>query len=90
MSNFLEEVVERTRADVAARREVVPLEALQERLEPPPRGRPFSEALIQEGISLIAEMKRSMRESPQLNILGGVSQTPVQEDWTGGHRRGPR
>ncbi len=59
MSNFLEEVVERTRADVAARREVVPLEALQERLEPPPRGRPFSEALIQEGISLIAEMKRS-------------------------------
>ena len=59
MSNFLEEVVERTRADVAARREVVPLEALQERLEPPPRGRPFSEALIQEGISLIAEMKRA-------------------------------
>jgi len=59
VSNFLEEVVERTRADVAARREVVPLEALQERLEPPPRGRPFSEALIQEGISLIAEMKRA-------------------------------
>lgn len=59
MSHFLEEVVERTRADVAARREVVPLEALQERLEPPPRGRPFSEALIQEGISLIAEMKRA-------------------------------
>jgi indole-3-glycerol phosphate synthase len=59
VSNFLEEVVERTRAEVAARREVVPLEALQERLEPPPRGRPFSEALIQEGISLIAEMKRA-------------------------------
>lgn len=59
MSSFLEEVVERTRADVAARRELVPLEALQERLEPPPRGRPFSEALVQEGISLIAEMKRA-------------------------------
>ncbi len=35
-----------------------------------------------------AEMKRSMRESPQLNILGGLSQTPVQEDWVDGHRRG--
>lgn len=59
MSTFLDEVVQRTRADVDARRQQVPLEALQERLEPAPRGRPFSEALVQEGISLIAEMKRS-------------------------------
>ena len=35
-----------------------------------------------------AEMKRSMREVPQLNILGGVSAQPAQEDWQGGHRRG--
>jgi 2-hydroxychromene-2-carboxylate isomerase len=35
-----------------------------------------------------AEMKRSLRERPQLNILGGVSAAPVQEDWQGGHRRG--
>jgi 2-hydroxychromene-2-carboxylate isomerase len=35
-----------------------------------------------------AELKRSMRERPQLNILGGVSDAPVQEDWEGGHRRG--
>ena len=35
-----------------------------------------------------AEMKRSMRERPQLNLLGGVSDAPVQEDWQGGHRRG--
>ncbi len=35
-----------------------------------------------------AEMKRSLRERPQLNILGGVSATPEQEDWQGGHRRG--
>lgn len=34
-----------------------------------------------------AEMKRSLRERPQLNILGGVSAAPVQEDWQGGHRR---
>lgn len=38
-----------------------------------------------------AEMKRSLREVPQLNVLGGVSDPaakPVEEDWTGGHRRG--
>ncbi|MEM9566130.1 MAG: hypothetical protein AAGA93_26150 [Actinomycetota bacterium] len=35
-----------------------------------------------------AEMKRSLREVPQLNVLGGVSAAPTQEDWQGGHRRG--
>lgn len=35
-----------------------------------------------------AEMKRSLRERPQLNVLGGVSDAPVHEDWQGGHRRG--
>ena len=35
-----------------------------------------------------AEMKRSMREVPQLNVLGGLSDAPQQEDWQGGHRRG--
>jgi 2-hydroxychromene-2-carboxylate isomerase len=35
-----------------------------------------------------AEMKRSLREVPQLNILGGVSDKPQSEDWTGGHRAG--
>ncbi len=35
-----------------------------------------------------AEMKRSLREVPQLNILGGTAPTPKSEDWTGGHRAG--
>ncbi|MGF1596314.1 MAG: hypothetical protein ACFCVK_05190 [Acidimicrobiales bacterium] len=35
-----------------------------------------------------AEMKRSMREVPQLTILGGTSDRPASEDWTGGHRAG--
>lgn len=35
-----------------------------------------------------AEMKRSMREVPQLNLLGGETAEPEQEDWTGGHRAG--
>ncbi len=35
-----------------------------------------------------AELKRSMREVPQLAILGELSDAPQQEDWQGGHRRG--
>ena len=35
-----------------------------------------------------AELKRSLREKPQLAILGAVDASPAQEDWTGGHRRG--
>ncbi len=35
-----------------------------------------------------AEMKRSLREPPQLTILRGTSDTPKMEDWKGGHRAG--
>ena len=59
MPTFLDQVIERTRADVDARAKVVPVEALEERIEAPGRSRPFSEALVAEGISLIAEMKRA-------------------------------
>ena len=37
-----------------------------------------------------AEMKRSLREVPQLTVLGAVEANPAQEDWTGGHRCGHR
>lgn len=33
-----------------------------------------------------AELKRSLREPPQLRILGNLGETPQQEDWRGGHR----
>ncbi len=59
MPTFLEQVVERTRADVDLRASEIPIEALEERIEAPGRSRPFSEALVGEGISLIAEMKRA-------------------------------
>ena len=52
MSTFLDQVVERTRADVEARSSDVPLAELQQALEPAPRNRPFSEALVAEGIAL--------------------------------------
>ncbi len=35
-----------------------------------------------------AEMKRSLREVPQLRITGGATDAPRQEDWKGGHRAG--
>ena len=35
-----------------------------------------------------AELKRSLRERPQLPLLGGVTEAPEMEDWQGGHRRG--
>jgi indole-3-glycerol phosphate synthase len=59
MPTFLETVVERTQAGLAARKRAVPAAELKSRLGPSRRGRPFSEALIAEGISLIAEMKRA-------------------------------
>ena len=59
MATFLETVVERTRAELETRRQRVPAAELESRLGPARRGRPFSEALIAEGISLIAEMKRA-------------------------------
>lgn len=59
MGSFLETVIERTRRDVAERKRGMPSDALRTSLGPPPRSRPFSEALIGEGISLVAEMKRS-------------------------------
>lgn len=35
-----------------------------------------------------AEMKRSLREVPQLAVLGGASDSPAEEDWKRGYRAG--
>ncbi|MFN8110022.1 MAG: indole-3-glycerol phosphate synthase TrpC [Thermoleophilia bacterium] len=59
MGTFLDNVVEHTERLVAERRRVIPEQTLREQLPLIPRNRPFSEALIREGVSLIAEMKRS-------------------------------
>lgn len=75
MPTFLETVVERTQADLVTRKRDLPASELEGRLGPARRGRPFSEALIAEGISLIAEMKRA---SPSRGpIRPGASVTEV-------------
>ena len=59
MATFLETVVDRTRKDLEARKHNLSEAALEASVDGPRRERPFSEALIAEGISLIAEMKRA-------------------------------
>ena len=54
----LDRIVEDTRDEVHRRREAVPLARLEAALAQRPDGRPFSEALLRPGISVIAEHKR--------------------------------
>jgi len=52
----------------------VPAAELESRLGPSRRGRPFSEALIDEGISLIAEMKRASPSKGPIRPGASVSE----------------
>ena len=56
--SVLDRIVESTRSDVERRRREVPVAQLEEALEARGEDRPFSEALIRPGISVIAEYKR--------------------------------
>jgi indole-3-glycerol phosphate synthase len=56
--SVLDRIVEDTRGEVGRRREVTPLAELEAALAIRPVARPFSEALLRPGVSLIAEHKR--------------------------------
>jgi indole-3-glycerol phosphate synthase len=56
--SVLERIVEDTRDEVVRRRENMPLSRLEAAIAERAEGRPFSEALLRPGISLIAEHKR--------------------------------
>jgi indole-3-glycerol phosphate synthase len=64
--SVLEKIVEDTRDEVHRRRESVPLARLEAAIAERPEGRPFSEALLRPGISLIAEHKR---RSPSAGVI---------------------
>jgi indole-3-glycerol phosphate synthase len=74
MATFLEIIVDLTEAEVARRKRAVPASALQGRLGPTRRGRPFSEALVDEGIALIAEMKRASPSAGPIRPGASVSE----------------
>jgi indole-3-glycerol phosphate synthase len=61
--NWLEELVAAAREDARRRREEVPLEDLRARLQDRGGARPFNEALVRAGVSLIAEFKRGSARS---------------------------
>jgi indole-3-glycerol phosphate synthase len=56
--NVLERIVDVTRDDVRRRRETVPVATLEDQVAARSEDRPFSEALIRPGVSLVAEHKR--------------------------------
>jgi indole-3-glycerol phosphate synthase len=56
--SVLERIVEDTRDEVTRRRESIPLARLEAAIAERPEARPFSEALLRPGLSLIAEHKR--------------------------------
>ena len=80
--SVLERIVEDTRDEVGRRRESVPLARLEAAIAERPEGRPFSEALLRPGISLIAEHKR---RSPS---AGAIREGSTVEDIVLAYERG--
>jgi indole-3-glycerol phosphate synthase len=80
--SVLDRIVEDTRDEVGRRRESVPLARLEAAIAERPDGRPFSEALLRPGISLIAEHKR---RSPS---AGAIREGSTVEDIVLAYERG--
>jgi indole-3-glycerol phosphate synthase len=73
--NGLEQLVAAAREDVERRRAEVPLSDLEERLDGRGEDRPFSEALVRPGLSLIAEFKRRSPTAGELRPGAGIAET---------------
>src|SRR5512132_2845513 len=72
---MIEELVQVAWADLERRRAEVPLDELQRLLSDRPEQRPFGEALVRPGLSLIAEFKR--RSPSAGEIRAGVDPAEV-------------
>jgi indole-3-glycerol phosphate synthase len=73
--SWLEELVAGAREDAQRRQADVPLESLRERLRSRDGARPFTEALVRPGLSLIAEFKRRSPSAGKLDRAAGVAET---------------
>jgi indole-3-glycerol phosphate synthase len=82
MSNVLERIVDVTRDEVRRRRKAVPLATLESHLAPHREGRPFSEALVRPGVSIIAEHKR--RSPSAGEIRAGATVTEIAQAYERG------
>src|ERR671928_39449 len=71
----LEELVVAARADLEQRRATVPLDDLRAGLGERGGGRPFNEALVRPGLSLIAEFKRASPSAGEIASAAGVTGT---------------
>jgi indole-3-glycerol phosphate synthase len=71
----LEELVAGARADARRRGDEVSLETLRARLGDREGARPFNEALVRPGLSLIAEFKRRSPSAGELRPGSGVAET---------------
>ncbi len=80
--SVLERIVEDTRDEVGRRREAMPLSRLEAAIADRPEQRPFEEALLRPGISLIAEHKR---RSPS---AGTIREGATVEDIVLAYERG--
>jgi indole-3-glycerol phosphate synthase len=80
--NVLDRIVSSTLEDVARRRSSVPLSELESQVASRPEGRPFTEALLRPGISLIAEHKR--RSPSAGDIRSGATVTEIVESYERG------
>jgi indole-3-glycerol phosphate synthase len=73
--SWLEELVDGAREDARRRQERVPLETLREKLVTRDGARPFNEALVRPGLSLIAEFKRRSPSAGELRAGANVADT---------------
>jgi indole-3-glycerol phosphate synthase len=73
--NRLEELVAGVRQTVARRRTEVPLETFRERIGTRTGFRPFNEALVRTGLSLIAEFKRRSPSSGEIRAGAALAET---------------
>jgi indole-3-glycerol phosphate synthase len=71
---MLEQLVSAAREDVELRKRAVPLAELEGRLEDRGGARPFNEALVRPGLSLIAEFKRRSPSSGEIRDGAGVEE----------------
>ncbi len=78
----LDELLDAARADLERRRAAVPAEQLRSQLGTRAGARPFSEALVRPGLSLIAEFKRSSPSAGE--IRPGASVTEIVQAYERG------